>query len=86
MNKTIKETKSNYYKSKLNACKDHKENWKLINELLNNASKTTIINELIVDEGKIVGDENIAEEFNSFFSRIGTRFADIKLSHYLDTP
>jgi hypothetical protein len=30
--------------------------------LLNNASKTTIINELVVDEGKIVGDENIAEE------------------------
>ncbi|CAB4001637.1 Hypothetical predicted protein, partial [Paramuricea clavata] len=27
-------------------------------------------NELVVDEGKIVGDENIAEEFNSFFSRI----------------
>jgi hypothetical protein len=33
-----------------------KENWRLINELLNNASKTTIINELIVDKGKIVGD------------------------------
>ena len=61
LNKTIKENKSNYYKSKLNACKDHKENWKLINELLKNASKTTIINELVVDEGKIVGDENIAE-------------------------
>ena len=26
LNETIKETKSNYYKSKLNACKDHKEN------------------------------------------------------------
>ena len=48
LNKTIKETKSNYYKNKLNACKDHKGNWKLINELLNNASKTTIINELVV--------------------------------------
>jgi ribosomal protein S17E len=56
LNKTIKETKSNYYKNKLNACKDHKENWKLINELLNNASKTTLINELVVHEGKIVGD------------------------------
>ena len=33
LNKTIKETKSNYYKSKLKACKDHKENWKLINDI-----------------------------------------------------
>ena len=47
----------------------------MISELLNNASKTTIINELIADEGKIVGDENIAEEFKSFFSRRGTRLA-----------
>ena len=31
---------------------------------------------MVVDEGKIVGDENIAEEFNSFFSRIGTRLAE----------
>ena len=31
LNKTIKDTKSNYYKNKFNACKDHKENWKLIN-------------------------------------------------------
>jgi hypothetical protein len=29
-------------------------------------NEVTIINELVVDEGKI-GDENIAEEFNSFF-------------------
>ena len=72
MNKTITETKRNYYKTKLNACKDYKENWKLINELLlNNASKTTVINELIADEKKIVGDENIANEFNRFFSCIG---------------
>ena len=76
LNKTIKETKSKYYQSKLNACKDHKENWKLINELLNKTSKTTTINELTVDEGKIVGDENIANEFNSFFSHIGTRLAE----------
>ena len=75
-NKTIKETKSNYYKTKLNSCKDHKENWKLINELLNNISKTTIINELIVDENKIKGDENIANEFNKFFSCIGTNLAE----------
>ena len=76
LNKTIKKTKSNYYKTKLNSCKDHKENWKLINELLNNVSKTTIINELIVDENKIIGDENIANEFNKFFSCIGTNLAE----------
>ena len=49
---TIKKTRSNYYKTKLSACKDYKENWKLINELLMNVSKTTIINELIADEKK----------------------------------
>ncbi len=78
LNKTIKDTKSNYYKNKLNACKDHKLRELEIDKrlLLNNASKTTIINELVVDKGKIVGDENIAEEFNSFFSRIGTRLAE----------
>ena len=77
LNKTIKDTKSNYYKNKFNACKDHKENWKLINELLNNTtSKTTIINELIVDGEKTAGDENIANEFNSFFSRIGPSLAE----------
>jgi hypothetical protein len=36
---------------------------------------------LIVDEGKIVGDENIAEEFNSFFSRI-YRVYKKKLNRY----
>ena len=53
LNKTKKETKSNYYKTKLNAGKDHKENWKLIiKQLLNNVSKTTVMNELIADEKK----------------------------------
>ena len=36
----------------------------------------SIINELIVEVGKIVGDENIGNEFYSLFSPIGTRLAD----------
>ena len=45
-----------------------------MNEFLNNASKTTIINELIHGE-KVLGDDKIANEFNLFLLSIGTRLA-----------
>ena len=43
----------------------------IINELLNRKSKATTINEINVNGGKIVGDKNIANEFNKYFSEIG---------------
>ena len=42
---------------------------------MNNASKTTIVNELIVDGVKILGDDYIANEFNKFFSSVDTCLA-----------
>ena len=74
LNKTIKETKSNYHESKLNACKDYKKSWEVINELLNNALESATINELIVDGEKVL-DDHIAIELNKFFSSVGTRVA-----------
>ena len=64
LNSYIKETKRWYYNSKLPNSANIKESWQTINELLNRKSKTTTISEINVNERKIVGDKNIANEFN----------------------
>lgn len=76
VNRLIKEVKANYYKSKLENCKNSKESWKTINELLNKQSKCTTITEVIVNCNKVSGDKNIADEFNNFFTTIGPQLAE----------
>ena len=80
LNRYIKETKRRYYNSKLTNSANIKESWQTINELLNRKSKTTTISEINVNERKIVGDKNIANEFNKYFSEIGKKLAN-EISH-----
>ncbi len=76
LNRLIKDTKSNYFKHKLENSKNSKEGWKVINELLNQKSKSTIINELKNEHTTVTGDKNIADEFNKFFSTIGPKLCE----------
>ena len=75
LNTLIKKTKSDYYTNELTNAKNSKESWKVINELSNKKSKTTNVNELLVNGNTITGDKNIAEAFNQYFSTIGPQLA-----------
>ena len=50
-----------------------KESWQTINELLNRKPKTTKINQIIINDKAIVGDKEIANKFNEYFSEIGKK-------------
>jgi hypothetical protein len=49
------------------------KSWQAINELLNRKSKTTTINEINMNGKTIVGDEEIAKEFNKYFSEVSNQ-------------
>jgi hypothetical protein len=53
-----------------------KESWQTINEFLNRKSKTTTINKINMNGKAIVGDEEIANEFNIYFSEVGKKLAE----------
>jgi SLT domain-containing protein len=80
-----------HYNSKLANSINSKESWQTINELLNRKSKTTTMNEINMNGKTIVGDEEIAKEFNKYFSEVGKKLAeeipdnDIDPLHYV-TP
>ena len=76
VNKCIKQTKRTYYISKLANSNNSKGSWQTINELLNRKSKTTKINQIIINDKAIVGDEEIANKFNEYFSEIGKKLAE----------
>ncbi len=76
LNKCIKETKRLYCNSKLSNSTNSKESWQTINELLNRTSKTTAINEININGKTTVGDEEIAKEFNKYFSEVGKKLAE----------
>ena len=77
VNRRIKDAKTNYYKTSLENSTNSKDSWKIINELLNKKSKTTSKYELIINHNKITGQENVANEFNNFFCKIGPQLAKI---------
>ncbi len=76
VNRRIKVAKTNYYKTSLGNSTNSRDSWNIINGLLNKKSKTTFINELIMNQNKITGDKNIANEFNNFFCKIGPQLAE----------
>ena len=56
-----------------------KESWQFINELLNKKSKNNQIREISFDGKTVKKDEEIAADFNKYFSTIGsTLFGVIK--------
>ena len=46
--------------------------WKTINQLTNKKSKTTSINELVIDQKVITEPEEIADSLNTYFNEIGS--------------
>ncbi|CAB4003372.1 Hypothetical predicted protein [Paramuricea clavata] len=75
LNSLIKSTKAKYYEA-LNQCrKDPKTMWKTINQLTNTKSKTTNINELIINQEIVTQPEKIADSLNTYFNEIGTVLA-----------
>ena len=75
VNKLIKEAKAKYFKSNLESCKNSKESWKFLNELLNKQSKVTTVKEIVVNGEAVTEDKHIANEFNKYFSTIGPKLA-----------
>ena len=75
VNRCIKDAEINYYKTSLENSTNSKDNWNIINELLNKKSKTTSIKELIIHH-KITDDKDIANELNNFFCKIGPQLAE----------
>jgi hypothetical protein len=75
INKLIKITKEDYFKTKLGNAKNSYDSWQAINSLLNKRSKTTEIPELQIENRSVKGDENIASCFNDYFSTVGSKLA-----------
>ncbi|CAB3979722.1 Hypothetical predicted protein [Paramuricea clavata] len=75
VNKLIKTTKEDYFKTKLGNAKNSYDSWQAINSLLNKRSKTTEIPELQIENRSVKGNENIASCFNDYFSTIGSKLA-----------
>lgn len=74
--KLIKQTKSNYYKQKiLEAKKDCKKTWKLINESTNSIPTKKHINEIKRenDDTHITNTIEVCSRFNYFFTEIGRK-------------
>ena len=76
LNKLIKTTKEEYFKTKLSNANNSKDSWQAINELLNKKPESTQVTQLNVDDQVITGDGNIADCFNQYFSSIGCKLSD----------
>ena len=73
--KSIRENKNRYYKTKLENCKgDSKKTWRIINECLNRpdkkGNKSSRKEHLIIDGKLIESNEDMATEFNKFYKNI----------------
>ena len=76
LNKLIKTTKEEYFKTKLSNANNSKDSWQGINELLNKKPKSIQVTQLNVDDQVITGDRYIADCFNQYFSSIGCKLSD----------
>ena len=76
LNKLIKTTKEEYFKTKLSNANNSKNSWQAINELLNKKPKSTQGTQLNVDDQVITGDINIADCFIQYFSSIGCKLSE----------
>ena len=54
---------------------DPKKTWKLINSLLGKNSKSTNINEFLIDGMSISDRKSIGEELNDYFIAMGSKLA-----------
>ena len=56
--------------------KNPKAMWNTINKLLNKKSKTTNVTELTINNESVIDKQEIANNFNEYFSNIGAKLAD----------
>lgn len=78
VNVEIRSAKSKFFREKIKDCshsKDVKKSWSLINTLLSRNSKSTNVNELLINNTVVSDDKHIAEAFNEYFINIGPKSA-----------
>ena len=79
LNRTIKIAKNSYYEKLINLNKNNsKKLWQSLGHLINFKSKTNKVPQSVVScQGEDLYDPlNIANEFNNYFSEIGSRMAE----------
>ena len=73
---TLRLAKKKYFAEQLNQFRnDIKNTWKVINSVLNRAKNRSSIAKLRVDDIIIEDNKKIAENFNLYFSQIGSNLA-----------
>ena len=78
LRKVKRQAKKSYYIDNCMKFKDNsKKLWKIINQIVGKQSdKTTVIPYLTIENIKIVGDQEIANELGKYFSQVGKKFAN----------
>ena len=72
-NRNVRRAKLEYYRSSIRNCgKDSKKLWRCLKDMLGFDQKSAECSYLEVGDRKVEGDQAIANEFNSYFSQIGT--------------
>ena len=76
-NRLIRSCKKEYYADTLAKCrKNPKKTWDTYREILGTSSTSKKINEISVNGSLISDDTCIAEEFNKFFTSVGTDISE----------
>ena len=72
-NRNVRRAKLEYYRSSIRNCgRDSKKLWRCLKDMLGFDQKSAECSYLEVGDRKVEGDQAIANEFNSYFSQIGT--------------
>ena len=77
VNNTCKRLKREYYTEKIKASEGNlKQTWEIINKLVNQRSKATIISSLSDGNQLILNPQDIAKKMNSFFCNVGDQLSN----------
>ena len=77
LGKCIRHAKRTYFNTQLYKYKtDTSQTWKILNQIIGNKKEHTLGTEINIDGNMVDDPHNIAEEFNKYFSEIGTKLAD----------
>ncbi len=76
-NKTIRQAKIKFLNKEIGEnSKNGKKIWEIINDFVNRRKKKSLtIDSLATEQGKIMGKKEMAEQFNEYFSTIGSKLA-----------
>ena len=76
LNAVIRTAKSKYFQSKINNTTNCGESWKVVNNLLGRNSRRELPDEFIIDNSPVSDPLKIANEFNRYFTGIGSSLAE----------